>query len=120
MVLTKKVFCLFGLLAVLLASLAPGASDCEMAAHPAEGECRTQAEGALTLTGRDEAETTPADDCCTTGCRDCTLPCCAGLSLMMAQAPSLGDPVAVLKALTRLDVRCPQVDAEPRYRPPQA
>jgi hypothetical protein len=120
MVLTKKVFCLFGLLAVLLTSVAPGASVCEMTAHPAEGDCRTEGDGALTLAGQDETESPPAENCCTTGCRDCTLPCCAGPALMLAQAPTQTDPAAVLKALTRLNVRCPQVDAEPQFRPPQA
>jgi hypothetical protein len=120
MVLMRKALGCLGLLAVLMTATAPGVAVCEMTAHPADGDCRTQVPGAEVLAGQGDAETQPAGDCCTSGCQDCALPCCARPALMMAKGPSLGDSAAALKALPTVDLRCPQVDAEPRFRPPQA
>ena len=116
---TRKSHFLLLLAVALMACPVSAYPPCELAIHQDDDSChaRNDLGSLLAELGGGEAPTT--DDCCPTGCQDCGLPCCTGIAMILASAPTVGTFAGMRVQPLPFTSDLPRVDPDTFFHPPR-
>jgi hypothetical protein len=98
----------------------PAQPICDLAVHPDDDDCHTRNGLAELLTGAEPEGGHGSNDCCDAGCHDCGLPCCIGIAMILASAPSVGAGACLRVQSLPFGSNLSWVDPDPFYRPPRS